>query len=100
MQILNNKTTTMAISLLLLISIGASITLLPASAHTPAWNIPTHAYIAVTPDPVGVGQQTLIVVWLDRIIQGALIDNNIRFEDYKVTITRPMAQLKLELGTL
>ena len=89
MQILNNKTTTMAISLLLLISIGASITLLPASAHTPAWNIPTHAYIAVTPDPVGVGQQTLIVVWLDRIIQGALIDNNIRFEDYKVTITRP-----------
>ena len=26
-----------------------------ASAHTPAWSIPTYAYISASPDPVGVG---------------------------------------------
>jgi outer membrane protein assembly factor BamB len=90
MQFLRNKTTAISIVIFLIITVGASMILLPtATAHTPAWKLPTHAYIAVTPNPVGVGQQTLIVVWLDRIIQGALIDNNIRYENYKVTIAKP-----------
>ena len=40
-----------------MLSMSASMMLVPtASAHTPAWQIPTYAYINVAPNPVGVGQ--------------------------------------------
>ena len=65
-----------------------------ANAHDPAWKIPTYAFISVSPNPVGVGQRTTIVVWLGDVIQGAMsmpasAANDIRFHDYKLTITKP-----------
>ncbi|MCW3983589.1 MAG: hypothetical protein NWE96_06285 [Candidatus Bathyarchaeota archaeon] len=75
---------------LLTISFVAPMILLPtASAHDPAWKIPTYAYINAAPNPVGVGQQTTIVVWIDKVLDGASVTNDIRFEDYKLTITKP-----------
>ncbi len=58
-------------------------------AHTPPWQITTYAYINVAPNPVGVGQQVLVVFWLDLVIQGANITNNIRFRNYQLIINRP-----------
>jgi hypothetical protein len=90
MQFLNDKKTTTAIALFLLFAMTFSLVALPnANAHTPPWEIPTHAFISVAPDPVGVGQQVLIVVWLDRTIAGVSLANDIRFHDYKLTITKP-----------
>ena len=42
-----------------------------ASAHTPAWNIPTYAYIFAAPDPIGVGQTTHVYMWLDEVFGAA-----------------------------
>jgi len=69
--------------------VGPMILLPNASAHDPVWKIPTYAYINAAPNPVGVGQQTTIVVWIDKVLDGASVTNNIRFEDYKLTITKP-----------
>jgi hypothetical protein len=56
MQIAKDKIAAIAIALILTLSLTASMMLIPnASAHTPAWNIPTYAYIAVAPNPVGAG---------------------------------------------
>ena len=85
---LTNKTTAIAIVLLLSLTLTA-IALPAANAHTPPWQITTYAYINVAPNPIGVGQETLIVMWLDTTMQGVLITNNIRFENYKLTITKP-----------
>lgn len=88
----NRKTKVMAIliAVFLIISIGASTILLPnANAHTPAWIITTYAYAAATPNPVGVGQQTLIFGWLDNTINGVDLVNNIRFHNYQFIITKP-----------
>lgn len=74
---------------ILLFSISASILMQSASAHDPAWQIPTFAFINVAPNPVGEGQQALIVVWLDKIPDGASITNDIRFHNYKCVITAP-----------
>ena len=53
------------IALLLTISIGASLTLMPtASAHTPPWQVPTNATISVEPDPIGVGQTVIVYMWV------------------------------------
>jgi hypothetical protein len=75
---------------ILTLSIGASLaSLQPTNAHTPAWSIPTYAYIQAVPNPVGVGQAALVYMWIDKIADGAELGNNIRFQNYKLTITDP-----------
>ncbi len=80
-----------AIAVLLMFSMAASMMLVPsASAHTPAWQIPTFAQINVAPNPVGVGQETVVVFWLGNAPYfGADLTNNFRFHNYTVTITAP-----------
>jgi hypothetical protein len=87
MQMLKSKLSVILIVALLVGSIGISV--IPAQAHTPAWQITTFAYISAAPNPVGVGQTTNIVFWLDTVIQGAGITNNIRFQNYNLTIVAP-----------
>jgi hypothetical protein len=95
------------IALFLTFSMSASMMLIPnASAHTPAWKIPTYAYIFAAPSTIGVGQTTLIYMWLDPVYgaaggttaavgtngytaSAALLSNNYRFQNYKLTITAP-----------
>jgi hypothetical protein len=60
-SIKNNKTL-FAIALTALLAISACAAFVPTiSAHTPAWTIPTTAYITAAPNPVGIGQQVLLV---------------------------------------
>lgn len=80
---------TLFVTVLLLSTAVALISIPTASAHTPAWQIPTYAFVNVSPSPAGVGQQCLLVVWLDKIPDGALVTNNIRFHNYKCVITAP-----------
>jgi hypothetical protein len=102
-----NKTLAISIALLLTISMATSIMLVPnTDAHTPGWNIPTYAYISSAPNPIGVGQETHIYMWLDAVYgvaggataaigtnastaSAALTANTYRFHDYKLTITAP-----------
>ena len=60
-----------------------------AKAHTPAWQMPTFAYIAVAPNPVGVGQSVSIYIWLNQVFDQAAITNDYRFHNYELTITEP-----------
>jgi len=90
MQIAKNKTAAIAIAIFLTLSMGASMMLIPsASAHTPAWNIPTFAYINVAPNPVGVGQRATVIFWLNNVFDSAALANDYRFHNYKLTITAP-----------
>lgn len=85
-----NKLLATAITLILTLSITASFTQTPtATAHTPPWEIVTHAYVAAFPDPVGVGQTIYVDMWLDKVIDGADLSNDIRFHNYQLTITDP-----------
>ena len=106
MKMLKNKTAT-AIALFLVLTIAITLVALPiANAHTPAWNIPTYAYILTAPSTIGVGQTTLVYMWLDAVYgvaggntaavgtngstaSAALISNGYRFHNYKLTITAP-----------
>jgi outer membrane protein assembly factor BamB len=92
-----SKTTTIAVALFLMFAIAFSLVALPAAnAHTPAWGIPTHAYIHVMPNPVGVDQTVTVYMWLDQLFgvgfgaaDSAAIGNDYRFHDYQLTITKP-----------
>jgi hypothetical protein len=58
------KIATIVLSMLMIISIGFSITQPNASAHIPAYQIPTLSFINVAPDPIGIGQQVTVDFWL------------------------------------
>jgi len=86
----SKKTGATLIIAVLLLSIAVTLTSIPAAtAHVPGWDIPTYAFVNVSPNPAGVGQQCLLVVWLDKIPDGALVTNNIRFHNFKCVITAP-----------
>ncbi len=60
-KIILKKKSASTIALLLLLAISTFAAALPiANAHTPAWTIPTYAYLAVSPNPIGVGQNAIL----------------------------------------
>ena len=89
-KLLTNKKIAITIAIFLIASMSTSMLLLPsASAHTPAWQIPTYAYINASPNPVGVGQGVEVIMWLNFVIDGAAANNVVRFQNYQLSITDP-----------
>jgi drug/metabolite transporter superfamily protein YnfA len=91
LRILESKKSAVVAIAILAFSMMTSVMLAPAAnAHYPAWEIPTHAYINVAPNPVGVGQRVLVIMWIDRVFgPDAGLGNNWRFHGYELTITNP-----------
>ena len=107
MKFAKNKTIAITIAIFLMLSMSASTMLVPnASAHTPVWQIPTQAFIIAAPDPIGVGQEAHVYMWLAEVFgaaggttatvgtngstaSAALLSNNYRFHNYNLTITAP-----------
>jgi outer membrane protein assembly factor BamB len=89
-----NKTTTASIALILMLTFSTAALILPlASAHEPAWEIPTYAYIAVSPDPVGVGQSVWVMFWLDKVPPTATGISGERWEGFEIVITDPQGNV-------
>jgi len=90
MKIAKSKSMAILIAALLTFSMTASLMLIPsANAHAPRWSIPTYAYINVAPNPIGVGQRVSVDMWLSIVLPGAEPIDNIRWQNYKLTITAP-----------
>jgi hypothetical protein len=90
MKTLNKRLAAIIISIFFILSMTASIMLIPAaSAHTPAWTITDKAYVSVAPNPIGIGQTETISIWTAQPLANAGTANNIRKENYKLTITAP-----------
>jgi hypothetical protein len=90
MKMLKNKTLAIAIAIFLLLSMTASIILTPnANAHTPAWQIPTYAFINVAPNPAGLGQSVTVGMWLQIPPPSAQAAYGDRWHNFKVTVTKP-----------
>ena len=88
-KLLKNKTTT-SIALFLMLTIAVTLVALPiGNAHTPKWTIVSYAYMMAGPNPVGVGQRVLIIMWVDGPMPNAALENDIRRHDYTLTITKP-----------
>jgi outer membrane protein assembly factor BamB len=93
MDLTTMKTTRKLCSMIvifLMLTMVVPLTLLATtSAHTPTWNIPSFAYLAAQPSPVGVGQSVQVYMWVDAPMPSAAEGNDIRRHDYKLTITAP-----------
>ena len=90
MKKLKSKTIAILIAALLTFSMAASMMLIPnANAHTPPWKIPTYAYVYASPNPIGVDQSAFVDMWLNYPLPGAEPIDNIRYQNYELTITAP-----------
>jgi hypothetical protein len=87
---IKNKSKISAIAIILVLTFSFMLVSLPvAKAHDPPWSIPTYAFLSVQPNPIGVNQTAFVVLWLDRVMPGAALGNNIRFHNFKLEITKP-----------
>ena len=90
MKFLKKKNKAFLIALMLILMATSIIVALPLSnAHTPPWNIPTHAYVSCTPATIGVGQYTNIVVWVDRYSPTSAGTQGQRLTGFTLDITKP-----------
>ena len=64
-QTKKSQTKLAATTLLLILSLSAFIAIIPiASAHTPAWNIPTYCFVNVRSFVLGVNQPQYVIAWV------------------------------------
>ncbi|MGD0645290.1 MAG: PQQ-binding-like beta-propeller repeat protein [Candidatus Bathyarchaeia archaeon] len=90
MKTLKNKIAAIAIATFFILSMTASVTLLPnANAHTPALTYPTWSYVAISPSPTGVGQTVTVVWWLSDVPPTATGSYGDRWNNVTITVTKP-----------
>ncbi len=89
MNFCKNKTAAIVIGMLLIVSMSASLLLIPNAKATTVQNEPTYAYIAVSTNPDGVGQSVEVIMWLNIVCPSADLSNTIRWHNYQLTITDP-----------
>ncbi|MGF3521494.1 MAG: PQQ-binding-like beta-propeller repeat protein [Candidatus Bathyarchaeia archaeon] len=83
-------TETLAATTLTLLLLFSAISALPiTSASNPPISIPTYAYLAVSPNPVGVNQQVFLVMWLHMAPPTAAGAAGDRWRGFTVTVTKP-----------
>ena len=90
MKKLKNKIVAITISMLFILSMTASLMLIPsASAITSPSTVATWAYVHVGPDPTGIGRPVTVGFWLSFPPPDASGPYGDRWMDMTVTITSP-----------
>ena len=85
MKLLKKQVLT-TISLILILTFAALMASVP---NAKAADVPTWAYVAVSPNPVGVNQQVIVMMWLNLPPPTAQGPYGDRWEGYVLTITKP-----------
>ena len=90
MKILKKKSEIATIALILVLTFSALFVALPiVSAHDPAWEVPTYAYLSAVPNPAGVGQTVTLSFWIDKVPPTSNTIYGDRWNGYEVTVTKP-----------
>ena len=84
-----NKHRVCTISVVLILAISMIATTSIVSAHKPAWNFDTYAFISVSPNPVGVGQTVNVNLWLGSPPPTASAQYGDRWTNMTVKVTHP-----------
>ena len=84
MKLLESKTTATTIALFLMLAMAISLVALPTTNAQSTKQ--TYAYIGATPNPIGVGQETLIGLGITDVIGP---NASAGWEGLTVTVTRP-----------
>jgi hypothetical protein len=68
MKFSRNKSKVTTVALVLVLTFSAILAALPiVGAHDPPWTVPTWTYINASPNPIGLGQEAIVVYWSNLI---------------------------------
>lgn len=90
----SRKCLTIFLTLVLVFSVAYPLLALPQTASAASSiSIKTYAFIAVAPNPVGVGQKLAVVMWIDKVPPVPETQTStlraIAFTNFTVTVTKP-----------
>jgi hypothetical membrane protein len=88
-MLFSNKKAVKVFALLLISSFALSVVPFFAEAHTPPRTVHTYAYIALSPNPVGVGQQVIVVMWVSPNPPTATGLAGDRWRNMTIAVTAP-----------
>jgi hypothetical protein len=92
------KTNMLSTALILLLTFSTVAILIPqVNAHTPPWTIPTWAYVVASPPTIGVNEQSVLVMWLDKFPPTAGGTSGDMWRGFKIDVTAPDGS-KSQLG--
>jgi len=98
MKIHNVNKMSIAIAIIMMLSVTAVFTSIP-SANAATQMIDTYSYIAVAPNPIGIGQNLLVTFRLDKVSPTAAAYNQgTMFTGFSVTITKPDGTIETKSG--
>ena len=84
------KTEIISIAAILLLLFSLTIAIIPlANAHDPPWEIPTTAYLVVSPNPAGVDQSLFLIMWLNGPPPTAEGIGGDRWQGFTIEVTKP-----------
>jgi outer membrane protein assembly factor BamB len=77
------------IALILVLTFSALFVVIPINAHDPPLQITTYAYLAISPNPVGVGQSVFLLMWLHGAPPTAAGVGGDRYTDFTIEVIGP-----------
>ncbi|MGO8807822.1 MAG: PQQ-binding-like beta-propeller repeat protein [Candidatus Bathyarchaeia archaeon] len=89
MKTIKNKIVAMILSILIIAILGSTSLLANTSAHTPAWQIQSIAFLNVSPNPIGIGQSATISFGLTAPPPTANGPYGDRYTNLMVKVTKP-----------
>ena len=89
MQTLSYKTIVITIALLSILTISVIPLSNVADAKTYNGTIQTFAFLTAAPNPIGVGQQLFLSMWIDKVPNTATGIGGDRWQNMKITVTKP-----------
>ena len=88
-QQIQKNSTYAIITLVLMATIVLPISFTFVTAQSSPIQAQSHAFLTVSPNPIGVGQQASVVMWLAEIPPFDRTGVSVDFEGFKVTVTSP-----------
>ena len=85
----NLKTIFLTIAVLSLLVTSAFAFSPSATAKTYNGTIQTFAFLTAAPNPIGVGQQIFLSMWIDKVPNTATGVGGDRWQGLKITVTKP-----------
>jgi outer membrane protein assembly factor BamB len=89
MATLRRKTISILGVLLIVSMIASTLLISNTSAHSPSWNIDTYSFLAIFPNPVGVGQEAYVTFGIDKVPMTVSTRYGDRWTNFTLVMTKP-----------
>ena len=86
---LKRKTISIVGTLLIVSMIASTLLITNTTAHSPPWNIDTYAFLAIFPNPVGVGQEAYVTFGIDKVPMTVSSRYGDRWTNFTLVMTKP-----------